>query len=75
MYSSQEAGTALLYAKAKMGELLKGIESKYVGSIEGTHVPKQIKTLPEGITHKQSHYAQTLAENKEMIEKFDNRRV
>ncbi len=54
---------ALLDAEARLGELLKGIERKYVGSIEGTNVPKQERTLPEGITHKQSHYFQKLAEN------------
>ncbi|ODS33198.1 MAG: hypothetical protein SCARUB_01676 [Candidatus Scalindua rubra] len=42
------------------GEMLEGIKPKYVGSIEGTYVPKKIKTLPENITKKQSHQLQEI---------------
>lgn len=47
-------------AEAKLGELLSKIEPKYVGSLKGTHVPQQIKTLPIGINKKESHYAQEI---------------
>lgn len=50
-----------LRAERKAGELLKQVERKYVGTIEGTDVPKQEKTLPEGISKKQSHHWQQMA--------------
>lgn len=53
----QDMGSALLYAEAKLGELLKGIHPQ--SSQQGRC------SLPEGITHKQSHYAQTLADHPE----------
>jgi len=55
-------GITLLYAEAKMGDLLSKIPPIYVTSTDGSHVPKQLKSLPEGITHKQSHIAQKIAE-------------
>jgi DNA mismatch repair protein MutH len=64
---------ALLDAEAKMGELLKVIpkqgKTKEYGSSGGT-----IPTLPEGITKKQSHIFQTLAEHKD-ITGFQHRKV
>ena len=63
----QEVGTAILYAEAKLGELLREIKPKYVGFVEGTRVPKQVKTLPENITKKQTHHAQQLAENPKIV--------
>ncbi len=54
----QNMGTALLYAEARLGEMLKGIANP-TASREGR------RQLPSGITHKQSHYAQTLAGHKE----------
>lgn len=53
---------ALLDAESKMGELLKEIPNKKATSGSGS------RSLPEGITHKQSHYCQTLANNKEIVE-------
>jgi len=58
---TQYMGTALLWAEAKMGELLKPL-SNPTASREGR------RQLPKGITHKQSHYAQQLADNKDIIE-------
>jgi len=55
------ATTALLYAEAKMGELLKDVANP-TASRAGR------RQLPEGITHKQSHFAQKLYENRELIE-------
>ena len=57
---------ALLDAEAKMGELLKEIKPNIESSGRGTIVKK--KSLPEGISKKQSHFFQTLADNKEIIE-------
>jgi hypothetical protein len=54
----QRMGTALLYAESKMGEMLKNCPS-HTG---------RTKHLPENITHKQSHYAQKLANNTDLIE-------
>jgi hypothetical protein len=39
--------------------MLSAAERKYVGSVKGTNVPKQEKSLPPGIDKKQSHYADT----------------
>lgn len=58
---------ALLDAEARIGELLKDIEPSHGGSIDGKKGGSK-KSLPQGITHKQSHYFQTLAENKDVIE-------
>jgi len=48
----QRMGEALLWAEAKLGELLKEItkgQPEHHPSIKGS-----VKTLPNGITHKQS---------------------
>jgi len=50
-------GEALLYAEAKLGELLKQMKP---GSPARTPSGKFDESLPEGITKKQSHFAQTL---------------
>ncbi len=65
---AQDVATAVLYAEAKMGELLKAIpkpkfDKQLNGSLRGT-----TESLPNGITKKQSHYAQALAENQGAIE-------
>lgn len=62
---AQELGEALLDAEARIGEMLKDLPSPTGSKIGKRGIEK---TLPEGITHKQSHYFQTLAENKEIIE-------
>ncbi|MBE0426374.1 MAG: hypothetical protein IBX72_06980 [Nitrospirae bacterium] len=56
-------GDALLYAEAKLGELLKKIPD-FHSSGRGT---MKRKDLPEGITKKQSHEAQTLVDHPEKI--------
>lgn len=63
----QRMGEALLWAEAKMGELLKAIpkEESYTGFQQRKAV------LLEGITHKQSHYAQILADNPDVIEEVN----
>ena len=48
----QKVGSALLWAEVKMGKLLKEVEHGGGNSTEGTSHP-----LPEGITHKQSHWS------------------
>jgi len=55
-------GESLLLAEKQMGQLLGDLPRKYVGSIEGTNVPKQEQSLPEGINKRQSHIAQQEAE-------------
>lgn len=64
----QRVAEAVLWAEAKMGELLKAIEPKPMpdGSGKGTFGGRE-KTFPEGITKKQSHEAQQLADNPEQI--------
>jgi N6-adenosine-specific RNA methylase IME4 len=65
---AQEVASQVLDAKVKMGELLNNTERKYVGSIAGTNVPKQEKTLPAGIDKKKSHEYQELYKNKDLVE-------
>ena len=55
-------GEVVLNAEAKLGELLKGIPNKKASSGGGT------RSLPKDITKKQSHYAQQVYENKDLIE-------
>ncbi len=56
----ERMGEALLYAEAKLGELLKEQTSRG-GSMDGKRGSKP--SLPNGISHKQSHFAQTLADH------------
>lgn len=70
LQDGQDAATAVIYAEEKLGELLKDEDRKYVGSLEGTNVPKQEKSLPPGIDKRLSHQAQTIASNKDKVEKI-----
>lgn len=56
-------------AEIRLGELLSKTEREYVGSIEGTNVPQQKKTLPSGINKKDSHYAQEFYRHKEVVDR------
>lgn len=58
----QMLGEALLDAESKIGEMLSEIPNKKATSGEGR------RSLPEGITHKQSHQFQQLSENQDLIE-------
>lgn len=60
----QYMGEALLYAEAKMGELLK-VQTSRGGSLN--YKSGATKSLPDGITSKHSHYAQQLAEHQDLI--------
>jgi len=61
-----ELAVALLYAEARLGELLGKINlsEKRASSAKGTC------SLPPGINKKQSHYAQELSGHKEIIEEI-----
>jgi hypothetical protein len=65
----QIMGEALLYAEQKLGNLLKDIKTKPItdSSSDGTFGGSE-KSLPEGITKKQSHYFQEMARNSEVVE-------
>jgi hypothetical protein len=58
--------TAVLHAEAKLGELLEEIPPKPIadGSGKGTFGGRE-QSLPEGITKKQSHYAQGIYDNRD----------
>ena len=58
---TQGLAEELLYAEAQMGIILEAIPDKKASSGEGT------RSLPEGITKKDSHYAQKLARNENFI--------
>ncbi len=64
---TQDLAVILLLAEVKLGELLKDIPSKYDLGSRG-----RTKTLPKGITKKQSFYAQQLAANPEAIKETIN---
>jgi len=61
---TQDLATILLLAEAKLGELLSIIPNKKASSGRGT------RSIPLGITKRQSHYAQQLAANPEIIERI-----
>jgi len=60
----------LLYAEARLGEMLAEIDKSksYSPSTKGSAIGSQ-KTLPPSITHKDSHYAQTLHKHEDVIVK------
>jgi hypothetical protein len=55
------AGTQVVYAEAKLGELLREIPDKKASSGGGTC------SLPPNITKKLSHEAQTISNNPEIV--------
>lgn len=59
---AQDLATAVIYAEAKMGELLKPKE--YRGGDQTS--PK--RSLPDGVSHKTSHQAQTINERPDIVE-------
>jgi hypothetical protein len=64
---AQDLADILLDAEAKLGEMLAAIDktpSRVRGSTRGTTVRP---TLPEGITKKESHHAQTVAKNPSVV--------
>ncbi len=61
LHETQDLAIVLLSAEAKLGELLKG-------SSKGTFKKGGEHSLPDGITKKQSFYAQQLATNPKAIE-------
>lgn len=61
---TQDLAEELLYAEARMGEMLEVREKQVRSSRGGTSKP-----LPKEIDKKQSHYAQTLSRNEPVIAK------
>ena len=59
---AQGVARALLYAEVKLGDLLKAIPNKEASSARGT------RSLPEGITKKQSHEAQLFSDHADIVE-------
>lgn len=67
LQDGQDAGTAVIYAEAKLGKLLAAIppkkgKTKQYGSSGGT-----IPSLPPGVSKRTSHQAQTIAKNPEKV--------
>jgi len=71
LQDGQDAGTAVIYAEAKLGELLAAIPNKPKpdGSPRGTFGGSE-KSLPTGISKRTSHQAQTIAANPEKVEQI-----
>ena len=63
MAGAQALAEDLLDTEVSIGETIKSIPDKKASSGGGT------RSLPEGITKKQSHFFQTLADNKDLVEK------
>ena len=63
---TQDLATCLLWAEAKLGKLLDGIDK----SKSYTGFQQRNSVLPPGITKKQSHYAQELSKNSEIIDQI-----
>jgi len=59
---AQTVARALLFAEMKLGDLLKAIPDKAASSARGT------RSLPEGITKKQSYEAQLLSDHADIVE-------
>ncbi|KKM05944.1 hypothetical protein LCGC14_1748910, partial [marine sediment metagenome] len=66
--STQDAAEYLLYAEARLGEMLAATPD-FHSSGKGT---MKRKALPPGIDKKQSHYAQTLSRNEDGKPKDDS---
>ncbi len=66
---AQYIGECLLYAEVKLGELIKNISREGTKQDLTSARGRQI-FLPNGISHKISFYAQTLASNKDSIEEI-----
>ena len=62
----QEFSSLVIYAEARLGEMLAKNPHKYVSYGRGT-IEKQ-KTLPPGVTKRTSHQAQAIAANPEKVE-------
>jgi len=60
---AQDIAEAVIYAEVRLGELLKAIPNKKASSGAGT------RSLPKDINKKDSHLAQSLANNPEIVEK------
>lgn len=67
LQDGQDAATAVIYAEAKLGELLKATppQGNNLTSSGGRKA-----SLPAGVSHKTSHQAQTIAANPEKVEKI-----
>lgn len=65
---AQDLAELLLDAESKLGEMLAAIEPKYVKKAD-TSFNGSFRSLPEGITHKESHQAQTISSHPEIVEK------
>jgi len=68
LHETQDLAGVVLMAEAKMGELLKDVADP-TASRAGR------RQLPSGITHKQSHYAQELSKNIDVIDEVIEKAV
>jgi hypothetical protein len=72
LQDAQGVADILLDAEAKLGAVLAEIEPKYVKEAD-TSFKGSFRSLPEGITHKESHQAQTIAAWPDVVEKVKAR--
>lgn len=64
---AQDLAEILLEAEKKLGEMLKEIEPTFHQRKDGIIIGE--KTLPDGITWKESHVAQTIAKNPDVVKR------
>lgn len=68
---AQDVATAVIYAEAKLGELLKGMPPRApIGFAQGNRM-----SLPPGISKRTSHQAQTIASNPAIVEEAISRAI
>jgi 16S rRNA G966 N2-methylase RsmD len=67
LIDAQDMADVLLDAEIKMGEILEAIPRSE--SARSSRAGISSTVLPANVTHKQSHQAQTIAKNKEIVEK------
>lgn len=66
---AQDLGDVLLDAEAKLGEMIEKIpKPKFTKQINGSKERTTEKSLPPTVTKKESHFAQTIAKNPEVVE-------
>jgi hypothetical protein len=72
---AQDLADILLESERKLGELLDGIEGKkeFAGKQKGKGPLTSQRCLPKGITWNESHRAQTLFKNPEIVEEVKTR--
>ena len=67
---AQDVADIVLEVEAMLGGMIADIKPEYsMDSVEGTNRPHRAKTLPTGVTKKESHFAQEIHRYPEVVER------